>query len=255
MNREKKWIELTSIEDLAEIYNTTNSSDYKKLIEMLDLSKQLKNIFLNSNGEMRFIKNVEGEKKEMRIVEERLHLLTKSEIKSQTECERAENKVKCAENLMKVAQLAMREAQEELKKQQRQKEQIGKEKEDWEKLVMRQKKRLKQMSTYLLVHPTASFKTLDKKRNSLIVCTKFDKNRLHFKRFADWVMDTADDEFEVEKKIRQDKEARGKFYSDKDFESAIHYVKMVVHFLVNDKEYALLYNSTGIKYLLSQIIG
>lgn len=244
----ERCIELTNIEELAEVYHLVSNSQYRGLIKALKLSDQMKDVFLNQQDSLRFVKNVEKEKAALEVNEDKFLALERERTRSEIALIDAQNKLQWARKVLK-------EAEEEVKRQKERRSKILQEKEHCEQLICEQRKRLEQMSRYLLVHPTGSIRALDKKRNKAIVCTLFDKKRMRFKRFADCIIDTTGDEFEVEKSILQDEVARGKFSSEEEFASAVQYVKLVVQYDLEDKPYELLYNSEGIKYLLGKILG
>ena len=243
----QKLITLTRIQDLAEVYNAVNYPTYRTTVRMLNVSKELKSTLIRKTDELRFIKSVERQREEFEIVEQQLLRWNEEIKKAEVSRMQANHKLECAKQALRVAQLMMKEAQEEYRKQQEMKCKAEQERSDWEKLITIQRKKLERMKQYTLVHPTATITALDKKRESVIVCTKYDATKMNFKKFADCILDTSEDEFAVDELIPQD--ASERFSSKEEFLSAIHYVRMVVQYYMQDKPYQLLYNSSGIRYL------
>lgn len=121
---------------------------------------------------------------------------------------------------------------------------------DLEKL-QKEEKKLERMKIFVLTHATATLSALNKKIDSIIVCTEFDLERMNFNHFADRIEDT--EVFEQLLKSDIPKDAVSKFESVEEYVSAIHYVRMVVQYWSEDKPFELLYHDEGIKYILDSM--
>ena len=114
-----------------------------------------------------------------------------------------------------------------------------------------QEKKLEKMGLFVLVHPTATLSALDKKVDSIIVCTRFDVQSMNFEHFADKIEDTSN--FEELNVTDFPEDASSKFSTSKDYASAIEYVKMVARYWVENKPFELLYHDDGVQYILDSM--
>lgn len=157
----------------------------------------------------------------------------------------ANEKLQIIQKLFRTAEKNFNDAKRELSKAERDKNELEK------VLLPQQEKKLEEMKKFTLVHLSATLTALDKKRTTVIVCTKFDAEIMRFNKFADCVVDTADD-YLPQEDIPYG--ARGKFNTLQEFYSAIEYVKLVLKYWAEDKSYELLYNSEGIRYILDSLL-
>lgn len=246
---------VVSIQELAKAYNSTNYGAYHLMLEQCGVSAELKKILTKKNDEWRFAKNVERQIEMIEMLEKVVDGLsakiTKVDKKYAEAYERYEKARKLSSTAMRIykRQIAnMETARREMETARQCKQNNKEDKQQMEAALENNVKKLKQMQMFTLIHPTATITALDKKRDTVLVCTKFDAIIMQFKKFADEVEDTSADEIEIPYGARE------KFATEDAFESAVEYVKLVVRYWAEDKPYNLLYNDEGIKYILEEIL-
>lgn len=235
----KEELTTNTLQDFVDAYKAADYRAGQRLIEKSEVSGQLRNMLMGKNEE-RFAKNV-------RFQEEQLEVMEKAIQQERDKIQQCRNERAKACEKLKEAQKAFRAAQAEVDKQEQRLRETERNVGEMEKRLHKEEKRLEQMKRFTLVHPTATLTSIDKRKETVIVCTKFD---MSLKGFADLIF-VSDDDF-AENDIPKD--ARERFGTIQEYISAIEYVKMVIHYWAEDKPYEALYNSEGIKYILDSIL-
>lgn len=238
MSKEKS--KVVSIQELAKAYYSTDYKEYREVMNKANVSKDLQKRVRQKKPEGEFGKRIDFQKQEIRVVKKIAYQLELEAKEQEKNYEQVCKKVNQAEKEFRIAEIAWKKAK-------KMKEDAEKKQLEMEELLALQMKKLQQMEKMILLHPSATLPALDKKRNSILVCTKFDVERMTFLKFADCVMEAADVDIEVTKEMAE------MFVSKQELDSAVEYAKLAIYFWLEDKPYELLYSSEGIKYILDTV--
>ena len=244
---------VVTIKDLAEAFNSTDHMAYKNMLKQEGVSDGLKAVLTKPKDKSRYSKNLENQQHEVEVIEKVIFDYEKEAKQHEKECNKAcdeydgaKMKYEAAKRIMERQQRKIEEAEAKIHSETMKKKKAEEQKQEMETLLTDSNKKLEQMKKFVLVHPTATLGSLDKSRWSVLIATKFDVMQLRYKRFADEIIDTADDPIYIPEGARE------KFETEEEFKSAVEYTKLVVRYWAEDKPYELLYNSEGIKYMLEQ---
>ncbi|MCI9063977.1 MAG: hypothetical protein HFJ17_05195 [Clostridia bacterium] len=229
--------------DLARAYGSKDHRAYQKLIESLRLSKQFKGMLTAGKDDFRFAKNQAHQEETIDVIENEIW-------KKQDEVKEHEASYKDAISEVSRIQKMLEAAEKKAKETKCKMDKAKRDKEDLSKLLSQQKKREENMKKFTLVHPTATLTALDKKSDTVIVCTKFDAERMDFSKFADIIVETTGENLpsdDIPHEIKKD------FVSLEAYISALHFVELIIMYWAEDKPYETLYNSPGIDYILNKL--
>lgn len=241
--------EVVTIQDLANAYHSKDHLAYRNLINNSGISKQLKGTLIQRQGEKHITKNPNLQEQYIENIKSRIHEQNEEMEQIEYAFQNAQKKLKKAQAVLKKEKF-LKMVQDDVKKQEQRKNLAQSDKHKLEETLSKEEKKLKKMKIFALVHPTATVNALDKNSETTIVCTKFDSDNMQYGIFADIIANTSKEDF-FEREILED--ARKKFSSKEEFQSAIEYVKLVFEYWANDRQYKLLYNSEGINYILEKI--
>lgn len=227
--------------ELVKAYHSTDYRQYRQLMKEAGISNELESRLRNKQEEGRFAKSIEFQQDLIEVVEKSLWERKAKEEACQKEYQATFEAWQTAQEALKVAERNFKQAVEA-------KEASKREKEEMEEVLLQQSRKLENMKKFVLIHPTASLSALDKRKEGVLVCTKFDSERMNFRRFEDCVIEAADIELDIPQ------ESKKKFASNRDWESAVEYVKLVVQFWLEDKPYEALYSSKEIKEMIEAVI-
>lgn len=238
----KEQTTVVSIQELVEAYHSTDYRKYREVMKKANVSSELQKTLLKRKEEWRFARRLEFQEEEIELIKKIVWQLGIEARKEEKEYRQV-----CIE--LNKAEAIFRHAETAWKRAKKRKEEAENKKKEMEELLEQQSKKLEQMKKFILLHPSATLTALDKKLDSVLVCTKFDVERMKFNKLADCVMDAPDVDLEVTKEMEE------KFTSKQELDSAVEYAKLAIHFWLEDKPYELLYNSEGIKYILTTVMG
>ena len=243
------------LQELAEVYNSKNYGAYRQVIEQIGLSGEFKKILMKRNDEWRYAKNVERQMEMLEMLEKVIEGLKAKVMKigadydkAKEEYEKAKKKYDIATRIQKFQEEKMAKAKRKMEEVNRHKITIKNDINEMENALKQNEKKLKKMQRFTLIHSTATLVGIDKRHETVLVCTKYDVERMKFDRFVDEVEDTSFYDLDIPYGARE------KFATEQEFESAIEYVKLVIRYWAEDRPYDLLYNCEGIKYMLEEIL-
>lgn len=242
------------IQELAEAYNATDHQAYRRMIDEMNISGDFAKVLKSKKEDKwRFAKNVERQTQVIEVIEKSIEgfgdKIVNHEENYQVAYAEYERAKKFHDAAVRMQQKqAERMAKAKIKMQMAIKSKANAEAD---KMIMEQElidntNKLNQMKKFTLVHPTATVTAIDKRSQTVLVCTEFDANRMRYRIFADQIIDTSADELDIPYGAEQ------RFSSEEEFRSAVEYAKLVVRFWAEDKPIDLLYNSEGIQYILKK---
>lgn len=233
-----------SIYDLARTYQARNHTAYQSLLTAANISRDMKKRLTTKKENWRDKKNPQFQEAEIELSESLLGRIDKQIEEQKNICQSVDEEVK-------KAQEALQAAMEKFNEQKQKEEDLKKEKKQIESIIAQKKEKLQKMQQLVLVHPTASISAIDKKRENMLVFTRFDLDNMVFSKVVDSVFKYNGEDLlkkeEVEP-VREEFETRDEFFS------AVAYVEMVVYYYSEGYNYELLYNSKGIKHML-ELVG
>ncbi len=249
----KKTTETFRLSDLAKMKKAKDHRLYQETVDSAPIGDGCKRLFLKKNGsnprprnrkwQEEFIQMLESQKEEKDALIEnmRIDLTGLGELMNMAKAEYEDvlAELKESELKLKKAQIRYEQFRKKLTAQINEKKMLEQE-------IANEHKRLEQMEQILLLHPSASVTSLDKRCGHTIVCTAFDQ--MDCCGVEDLVEDTTIlDLFEE----NVPEEIKDMFSSEREFYSAIEYTKLaLVYFVEEDKAPKLLYDSNGITELL-----
>lgn len=258
---------VTTIRDLATAFSSQDHLEYKKILDNSGISKDARRFLLRKAREMRFDKNcAEFRKNQMAILEDELveHQFALNE--SSAFCEKTYNALDKANKVLaekrrnlQLAQQAVKKAEEKVAELnlmythwQRISTRENSQVEDYSRVLETAKKALHEAEHYILVHPTATLPAFSKKVGAgIFVCTKYDAEKLHFRKYADHVISSEED---YAKDLLSGTDSRSLFESEDEFKSAMDFINLVLRFLFEEKDYEILCNSVAIMNILDSIM-
>lgn len=226
--------------DAAEFFNSIEQWKIWKFLEEQDISKELQKKLLGKLGR-RGDKDVERQKEYIDMITDSIEKVDETILEYQKDYEKAKKE-------LQVAERNFQQAKKLLEKVARQKEIAINEKQIIKGTLEQEQKRLEKMKLFVLVHPTATMRRIQKKIDSTIVCTRFDADRMNLNYFPDKIEET-----ESFAEIDLPKDAFSKFSSEVEKESAIQYVKMVLAYWADNKRFELLYHDEAIEYMIQSL--
>ncbi len=239
---------VATLYDLTEAYQNRDRMAYRRLLENAGVSKELKKKLTTKSEEWRKSKNPEFQEEEIELLRNLICDLNEK-IREQEDIRKsAYRNVQEAEELIAEAQERFKKANQIYKKEKEKEDELKEEKKSTENLIAQEAKKLKKLQKFILVHPTATISSLDKRQENMIVCTKFDfDNNKGISKIVDSIFHCEEGNLLNKADLEQ---AREEFGSLEDFLSAVEYVKMFTVYWAEGVEYELLYNCPGIKRML-----
>lgn len=239
---------VATLYDLAEAYQNRDKRAYRRLLENAGVSKELKKKLTTKSEEWRKSKNPEFQEEEIKLLK-RITCELNEQIREQEElCENAYQKVQEAQELLAEAQESLKKASQAYEKEKKKEVELKEEEKSTEDIIRQEEKKLKKLQKFILLHPSSTISSLDRRQENMIVCTKFDfDNNKGFSKVVDSIFHCEEGNLLNKADLEQ---AREEFETLEDFLSAIEYVKMFTIYWAEGIEYELLYNSPGIKKML-----
>lgn len=237
----KRQVATINLQELAKAYHATDYRQYRQVMKEAGISNELESRLTKKYEEGRFARSIEFQQEEIEMLEKVLWTVRDKAEVCKKEHERAYQAIQTAQEELRIAQRNFKQISEELEARKQ-------EKEEMEEILLQRYKKLEHMKKFILIHPTASLSAVDKKREGVLVCTKFDSERMNLRRFEDCIMEAVDIELDVPQEYKK------RFACHKDWESAVEYVKLVVQFWLEDKPFEALYSSQAIQEMLDTVI-
>lgn len=241
---------IASLNDLAEAFKNNDYRAYQTLLRSAKLSKEFTKRLTSKDDTWRKSKSADYQAAAVEIISNVIQNVDEDIKEQEIVCADAGQKLQMAEKALKEAEAKYRDARKYFDNQMSKKKKLEGEKKATEGLRVQEIKKLEQIRKLTLVHPTATLSSLDKRRETTIICTKIDAKRMGFTRFVDYVFECTDGNL-VDKEVL--KKVQSELGDLEEFSSAVEYVKMVVRYWAENKEYELLYNSEAIKQMLENL--
>lgn len=241
---------VTTLNDLAEAFKQSDYRAYGRLVKASQISAEFTKRLINKDDAWRKSKNADYQAAEVGILDDLIRSIEEKIKKQENPFSDAMEKLQLAKENLKKAEAEYRKAQENFDNQREKIKKLEVEKKEIEKLRTLESKKLKQIKKVTLVHPTATLSSLDKCKDTIIICTKFDADRMKFTRFVDAIFDSESENL-IEDTVLE--EAKKELNSIEEVLSAVEYVKMLAYYWSNNKDYELLYNSKAIQLLINSL--
>lgn len=235
--------------DLANAYQQSYV-DYLMLLEVLDISTEYKSMLASINDDWRTERKISHHEEQITELTVEVSQLEEQLEKQEEAVTNAYKELQQAEEALKAARKQFEEAQECLYQRKRQKEKLEKKQARKQESLNNHKRNLEKLKKYTLVHRTATLSSLDKKKETTVVCTRYDAEKMGFAKFADYEFH-CEDKSMLEEYVIQ--EAKKQVESFEEFASALEYIKMVITFWAENKPYELLYSSKTIKFMIESL--
>lgn len=258
---------LITIQDLATSFSSQDHLEYKKMLDNSGISKDARKFLLRKVHEIRLDEDcAEFRKNQMHILENELAKHQFASNESSAFCEKLYNELDEASKILaqkrrnlRLAQQEVKQAEEEVSKLnglythwQQISAQENSKVEDYSRVLETAKKALHESEHYILVHPTATLPAFSKKVGTgIFVCTKYDAEKLHFRKYADHVIEPEED---YTKDLLAGEDTKSLFESEDEFKSAMEFINLVLRFLFREKDYEILCNSDAVMNILDSII-
>lgn len=258
---------VTTIRDLATAFSSQDHLEYKKILDNSGISKDARKFLLRKVREIRFGEDcAEFRKNQLNIIENELDKHQFASNESVAFCEKVYNALNEANKVLAEKRRNLRLAQQAVEKAEKEVAELNalythwqqisarenSQVEDYSRVLETAKKALHESEHYILVHPTATLPAFSKKVGAgIFVCTKYDAEKLHFRKYADHVITPEED---YVKDLLSGTNTKSLFESEDEFKSAMEFINLVLQFLFEGKDYEILCNSDTIMNILDSIM-
>ncbi|MCI8471435.1 MAG: hypothetical protein HFJ35_08365 [Clostridia bacterium] len=241
---------IVSLMDLATAFKHNDYRAYGRLVKESKLSEEFTKRLTSKDDSWRKAKDADYQAAEVEILDDVIQNIEEDIEKQKKPSSDASEKLQIARKKLKRAEDEYKVAQKYFDEQKANMEKLENDKKEVEALRVQEIKKLKQIKKVTLVHPTATLSSLDKQKDTIIVCTSFDAKRMEFTRFVDRVFDSTESNLVEDAVLR---EAEKELNSFEELLSAVEYVNMVFSYWAYNRDYELLYNSKAIQLMLDSL--